>query len=70
MICIHCKKEHPKDHGLELDDGEFVCDGCDQDRCYICHRGECEVETRRGDYMCSDCYSGEIDNAYERMREG
>ena len=67
--CINCNETFNTKDMLLLDDGEYSCEGCTFDKCSWCSKGECEVETHSGDYICIDCHSGSIDNAYESMRD-
>ena len=47
------------------DDGTPICEDCAFDNCSQCMLGDCEVETPQGDYICADCYSGNVDYAHD-----
>lgn len=64
-LCDFCKEYHREGDLLDTNRGRLVCEDCATDRCSNCLDGQCEVETRSGEYICSDCYSGMIDDAYE-----
>lgn len=69
QACHFCKEYHMESDLYETGKGNNICDDCSYDRCSKCLEGECEVETAAGDYICVDCYSGMIDDAYERCRD-
>lgn len=66
--CNHCKEDYNPDDMLETGKGNYCCEECSYDFCTQCLEGEPEVEYK-DDYICSDCYSGHIDNAYEYYRD-
>ena len=66
--CYFCKALYHSNDMIDAK-GELVCEDCAADRCIICSYGDCEVETKSGDYTCMDCYSGACDSAYESMRD-
>jgi hypothetical protein len=64
-ICLHCANEFKLTDMLQTDDGDYVCEDCANERCERCLLGDCEVETAKGEVICSNCYSGSIDHAYD-----
>ena len=65
-LCEYCQKNQTD---FINDHEKAICDDCASTRCNICAHGECEVETSQGDYICIDCYSSGIDDAYDRMKD-
>lgn len=65
-VCKYCKTHQDL---IQLDNGSFICESCSLDKCEECLEGDCEVETKHGTYICGDCYSSSIDNAYESTRD-
>jgi hypothetical protein len=59
--CVHCNELTDAFNG----DGIAVCEECGLDFCSQCLVGECEIETRGGEYLCQDCYSAAIDYAHD-----
>lgn len=64
--CEFCKEGELTEYQTHKE--RWICEDCWSNRCSKCGDGECEVEFR-DDYICTDCYSGEVDNAYESMRD-
>lgn len=48
-----------------------LCFNCENEACGNCYypNSDMEVELPNGGYVCADCYSGMIDDAYEYMSD-
>jgi hypothetical protein len=64
-VCFRCNSIESL---TENQNGDLICESCLSEVCERCEHGEPEVEARN-EYVCVDCYSGDIDDAYERARE-
>lgn len=67
--CVHCKQLFEENRLYETGSGDMCCEDCAYTHCSTCLEGSCEIENSYGEYICGDCYSGAIDDAYEIYRE-
>lgn len=70
MECKHCKTTDRNAEYLDDKDGNVICLDCSLDLCEHCLVGECEIETRDGEYICADCYGHAIDKAFDMLKDG
>ena len=68
-ICWHCTHWFKATDIEPTSSDRWICDVCYDEVCHACHDEIAEVETKDGDYICTDCHAGEMDAAYDYYKD-